>query len=224
MGKGEAILVLLFSKRKIALSESGEIAVIIKHKTLSWNVRDLNDRDKCLRISNLLRLWKMDIVCFQETKMVSILNCFVQSLWGCPYVDWCHVDSRGASGGILLMWDQRVVSRIDSCLGRFVVACHFRNVEDGLEWAFARVYGSNRDHIRQRLWEELARLISLWEVPWCIGGDFNVTKSPFFLMRDQEVLLIGMRWLNLRILLQSRSYGFAHGWRVIYLVQQFVVV
>jgi hypothetical protein len=36
---------------------------------------------------------------------VSISNCLVQILWGCPYVDWCHVDSRGASGGIL-MWDR----------------------------------------------------------------------------------------------------------------------
>jgi hypothetical protein len=37
------------------------------------------------------------------------------------------------------------------------------------------VYGPNRDNLRWRLWEELAGLISLWEVPWCIGGDFNVT-------------------------------------------------
>jgi endonuclease/exonuclease/phosphatase family metal-dependent hydrolase len=77
--------------------------------------------------------------------------------------------------GILLMWDRRVVSRIDSCLGRFVVACKFRNVEDGLVWAFAGVYGQNRDHVRRRLWEELAGLLILWEVPRCIGGDFNVT-------------------------------------------------
>jgi hypothetical protein len=28
--------------------------VIMKHKILSWNVRGLNDRDKCMRISNLL--------------------------------------------------------------------------------------------------------------------------------------------------------------------------
>jgi hypothetical protein len=25
------------------------------------------------------------------------------------------------------------------------------------------------------LWEELAGLISIWDMPWCIGGDFNVT-------------------------------------------------
>jgi exonuclease III len=153
----------------------GEIAVIMKHRILSWNVRGLNNRGKRLKISNLLRAWKVDIVCFQETKLVSTSNCLVHSLWDCPYVDWCHVDSRGASGGILLMWDRRVVSKIDSCVGNFVVACHFRNVEDGLMWAFAGVYGPNRNHARRRLWEELAGLLSLWEVPWCIGGDFNVT-------------------------------------------------
>jgi endonuclease/exonuclease/phosphatase family metal-dependent hydrolase len=71
--------------------------------------------------------------------------------------------------------DRRAVSRIDSCLGRFVVACKFRNVEDGLVWAFTGVYGPNRDHVLRWLWEELAGLLSLWEVPWCIGGDFNVT-------------------------------------------------
>jgi exonuclease III len=122
--------------------------VIMKHKILSWNVRGLNDRDKRLRISNLLRLWKVDVVCFQKTKMESMSSKFIHSLWGYPYVDLCHVDSRGASGGILLMWNRRVVSRIDSCLGRFVVACNFRNMEDGLEWAFAGVYGPNKDHIR----------------------------------------------------------------------------
>jgi exonuclease III len=88
--------------------------VFMKHKIISWNVRGLNERDKRLRISNLLRLWKVDIICLQKTKMESISNNFVQSLWGCPYMDWCRVDSRGASGGILIMWDRRAVSRINS--------------------------------------------------------------------------------------------------------------
>jgi hypothetical protein len=142
----------------------------MNHKIISWNVRGLNERNKRLRISKLLRLWKVDIVCFQETKMESISNNFVQSLWGCPYMDWCRVDSWGGLGRILIMWDCRVVSRIDSCMGIFVVAYLFRNVEDGLMWAFAGVYGPNRDQYRWQLWEELARLISLWEVSWCIGG------------------------------------------------------
>jgi hypothetical protein len=30
---------------------------------------------------------------------------------------------------------------------------------------------------RRELWDELARMMSLWEMPWCIGGDFNVRSS-----------------------------------------------
>jgi hypothetical protein len=133
----------------------------MKHKILSWNVRGLNEGIKRLRIRNLLSKWKVDIVCFQETKLELITNNLVQSLWRCPYVERCHVASHGASGGILLMWDHRVVSKIEVCLGGSVAACSFKNVDDGLVWAFARVYGPNRDNLRRLLWEELAGLMSL---------------------------------------------------------------
>ena len=83
--------------------------------------------------------------------------------------------AEGASGGIMLMWDRRVVSKIDVCQGSYVAACCFKNVEDGLVWAFAGVYGPNRDNLRMRFWEELTGLMSLWDMTWCIGGDFNVT-------------------------------------------------
>jgi hypothetical protein len=85
------------------------------------------------------------------------------------------VDSIGASGGILLMWDRRVVTKIEVCLGNYVAACSFRNVGDGLVWAFAGVYGPTCNSLRRFLWEELAGLLSYWDLPWCIGGDFNAT-------------------------------------------------
>jgi hypothetical protein len=51
-----------------------------------------------------------------------------------------------------------------------VAACSFINVDDGMEWAFAGVYGPNRDVHRRHMWEELAGLMYIWEMPWCIGG------------------------------------------------------
>ena len=57
----------------------------------------------------------------------------------------------GAAGGILLMWDRRVVEKIEECVGRFVVACMFRSVTSNCEWAFARVYRPNDDSVRSIL-------------------------------------------------------------------------
>ena len=72
----------------------------------------------------------------------------INSLWGCPYVDWCYVASIGASGGILLMWDRRVVTRLEMEVGYCVPAYTFKNVVDSFEWAFAGVYGPNGDYDR----------------------------------------------------------------------------
>ena len=38
-------------------------------KFVSWNVRGLNEQDKRLQVRNLIRKWKADIVCLQETKL-----------------------------------------------------------------------------------------------------------------------------------------------------------
>ncbi|XP_042972866.1 uncharacterized protein LOC122304675 [Carya illinoinensis] len=46
------------------------------------------------------------------------------------------------------------------------------------EWAFVGTYGPNVDRDRRRLWEELAGVYSLWDIPWCMGGDFNIIFFP----------------------------------------------
>jgi exonuclease III len=150
----------------------------MKPRILSWNVRGLNDGEKRLRVRNLLKYWKADIICLQETKLEIISNSLVRSLWRCPYADWCYLASSGASGGMLLMWDKRIVEKIDVFVGEYVLACSFRSVEEDFSWAYAGVYGPNLDAFRSSLWDELAGLISWWEMSWCIGGDFNVIRFP----------------------------------------------
>jgi hypothetical protein len=41
------------------------------------------------------------------------------------------------------MWDKRVVSRLGMEVGDYMAAYSFKNVVDGFEWAFVRVYGPN---------------------------------------------------------------------------------
>ncbi|GLT55575.1 hypothetical protein SLA2020_286860 [Shorea laevis] len=115
---------------------------------------------------------------FTRDKLEVISREVIRSVWGCLYVDWLYLGSRGASGGILLMWDRRVVEKVEECVGRFVVACAFRSVTENFEWAFAGIYGPNDDVERRGLWDELAGLMALWDLPWCMGGDFNVVRYP----------------------------------------------
>jgi len=41
----------------------------------SSSVRVLNKKSKCLRISNLLKDWKVDIICIQQTKVRGLSRC-----------------------------------------------------------------------------------------------------------------------------------------------------
>ena len=147
-------------------------------KLISWNVRGLNEVDKRLQIRNLLLSWKADIVCLQETKLEWITRGIVRSIWSCPYVDWLYLGFDGASGGILLIWNSRVVEKVEEAVGHFSVSCKFKNVGDQFEWAFTGVYGPNLNNRRRLMWEELTGLINWWDLPWCLGGDFNIIRFP----------------------------------------------
>ena len=106
-------------------------------KIISWNVRGLNDRDKRLRVRNLVRKWGPDVICLQETKMESITRAVIRSLWRGQHVDWSYLGFCGASGGVLLMWDTWVVNKAEEAVGRFSVSCKFtcvRSVCLGVYW------------------------------------------------------------------------------------------
>ena len=44
--------------------------------------------------------------------------------------------------------------------------------------ASAGVYGPNLNKKHRLMWEELTGMISWWDVPWCLGGDFNIIRFP----------------------------------------------
>ena len=62
--------------------------------------------------------------------------------------------------------------------GSFSISCLFRNMTDGFQWIYTSVYGPIMGGVREDFWEELGAIRGLWTEPWCIGGDFNVTKFP----------------------------------------------
>ena len=130
----------------------GDILVFMKIKMISWNVRGLNDSRKQLVVKNLLREWKCDVVCLQETKIASMNRQLVCSLWSCPYVDWAILEADWTAGGILFMWDKRVLDKVEVMVGTFSVSVKWQGVGDRFIWACSGVYGPNENdegpHVR----------------------------------------------------------------------------
>ena len=88
---------------------------------VSGNVRGLNDLWKCLVVRNLLQEWNYDVVYLQETKLTGMDRQLICSLWSCPYVDWVALDADQTAGGVLMMWDRRVLEKLEVMVSHFSV-------------------------------------------------------------------------------------------------------
>ena len=147
-------------------------------RLLSWNVRGLNNPQKREVCKNLLKEWRGNVVCLQETKLASTNSALVWSLWGSPFVDWAVLDAIQTFGGVLMLWDKREVEKVNVSVGLFSVSVLLRGVVDGFEWVYIGLYGPNADHYRAALWEELSRVHVRRNTAWFLFGDFNIIRYP----------------------------------------------
>ena len=105
---------------------------------------------------------------------------------------WVTLDARGMAGRVLLLWDKRVLERLDVEVGSFSISCRFRNCKEGFFWVSFGLYGPLKGRERKELWEELAIVKGLWNEAWCIAGDFNVVQFPSETSNGKQ-MLIAMR-------------------------------
>ncbi|WJZ96624.1 hypothetical protein VitviT2T_015290 [Vitis vinifera] len=150
----------------------------MKIKFLSWNVRGMNDRNKRKLIKALIRSQKVDLVCLQETKMTEMSLGVVRSLGVGRFLEWGALNARSVAGGVVVLWDNRVLELMGMEVGLFSILCCFKNVEDGFRWILSGMYGPTLRRYRELFWEELRAIRGLWNDPWCIGGDFNMIRIP----------------------------------------------
>ncbi|KAF5177633.1 hypothetical protein FRX31_032778 [Thalictrum thalictroides] len=84
--------------------------------------------------------------------------------------------SSPPKGGIVLAWNSDYVEVIDKIDGAFSVTITCILKENQFSWMMTGVYGPCKDDERNHFIEELYDLRAWSDLPWCIGGDFNVTR------------------------------------------------
>ena len=91
-------------------------------KILSWNVRGLGSRAKRKRVKDTISKATPDVVLLQETKLEILDDLVVRDVWESRFKGWECLPSVGASGGVLVIWDTRFATKVDSIHGIFFVS------------------------------------------------------------------------------------------------------
>ena len=145
-------------------------------KILYWNVRWLNDFEKRKLIKGVVRNQKPDLVCLLETNVKEMSLQMVKSVGVGRFLNWGSMDAKGATGGLILLWDNRVLDNLEFESGGYSISVRFRNYANGFSWIFSGVYGPVIGSEKEDFWEELGAIRGLWDDPWCLGGDFNSVR------------------------------------------------
>ncbi len=81
--------------------------------------RGLNNPQKREVVKNLLRDWKGDVVCLQETKLAAVDLVTIRSIWGNMYAGWEVLNTVNSEGGsfccgIRESWKNLIVTLVPS--------------------------------------------------------------------------------------------------------------
>ncbi|XP_057793037.1 uncharacterized protein LOC131009639 [Salvia miltiorrhiza] len=156
-----------------------------------WNARGLGSSRAFHELRRLVTGFSPNLLFISETKV----NTLKSNRWrtNLNFDGQFVVDSRGASGGLMLLWKQPCVVDIRSySMGHIDCIVLFNDIK----WRFTGFYGNPETKKRKNSWELLKRLAccGFHDLPWIVGGDCNEilsqkdccarSRRPWSQMRD----------------------------------------
>lgn len=98
---------------------------------LSWNIRGINSQAKWHNIRDKIREGSPCIVSLQETKKKIFDDNYIKKF--CPrHLDkFAFSPSRGASGGLITIWNGQLFSGVTILINQFSITMKFTSLVDG---------------------------------------------------------------------------------------------
>jgi exonuclease III len=145
---------------------------------LSWNIRGLNSEKKRLALNNAIISSGCVIVCLQETKLCDVTSAFVKTCCPRQFDQFAFVPSRGASGGILIIWKSSVFSGTVVANDTHALVTTFVSTQSSRSWTLANIYGPCTGEERDIFTNWLYDVSIPTGQDWLFLGDFNYMRAP----------------------------------------------
>lgn len=143
---------------------------------LFWNIRGLGKIDRIPVLTSRMRDHHVDFVGIMETKKGSFTDGFLKNIaWNVPF-KWHHLEANGTAGGILVGVNEDVFSMTVLDTLDYSVSVMLTCKKSGFSWKLVVIYGTAYEEQKHLFLEELENIMSKWDGPTLLGGDFNLVR------------------------------------------------
>ena len=143
-------------------------------KVLSWNCRGLGSRTKEDSMLYIIYLHQPDILLVQETKMEENVFLHVsQKFW--KKGGKAAISSRGASGGIGTLWDDKKFEAVDIKYSSCWILTLLRQKDTNILVRIFNIYAPNSYAEKKVCWSLLCEEKSNLQGNVILAGDLNVS-------------------------------------------------
>jgi exonuclease III len=147
-------------------------------KGIFWNSRGLADLAKHRFLAELVKEEQINFIALSETGRDSFPDHVLKNLCGGRDFLWHAMAPHGRSGGILLGVDLMIFDIGAISEGDFYVKFTLRCKANDFKFVLYAVYGPAQCPNKGAFLSELANSCSKESLPYIVGGDFNIMRSP----------------------------------------------
>ncbi|XP_015961390.1 uncharacterized protein LOC107485378 [Arachis duranensis] len=124
-------------------------------------------------VKTLKKKYNLNMLGLLETKRDVISKYNVARIWGNSTVGWKFVESLGAAGGLLLMWNEMMFQKSNCYKEERWLCIEGVLTKNNFQCANCLVYRTHGREDKWVVWEELSYIVGLCQVSFCLLGDFN---------------------------------------------------